>query len=51
MQQQNVSSVKRAAATAKKDADSQRDTAMQGRVLATVVQAGRVAHPLRTRVV
>ena len=39
VQQQNVSSAKQEAATAKKDADQQRDTAIKGRALAAVVQA------------
>jgi hypothetical protein len=39
VQQQNVSSAKQEAATAKKDADQQRDMASKGRALATVVQA------------
>jgi hypothetical protein len=39
VQQQNVSSAKQEAATAKKDADQQRDMAIKGRALAAVVQA------------
>lgn len=39
VQQQNVSSAKQEAATAKKDADQQRDAAVKGRALAAVVQA------------
>jgi hypothetical protein len=39
VQQQNVSSAQQEAATAKKDADQQRETAIKGRALAAVVQA------------
>jgi len=39
VQQQNVSSAKQEAVTAKKDADQQRETAIKGRALAAVVQA------------
>jgi hypothetical protein len=39
VQQQNVSSAQQEATTAKKDADQQRETAIKGRALATVVQA------------
>jgi hypothetical protein len=39
VQQQNVSSAKQEATTARKDADQQRETAIKGRALAAVVQA------------
>jgi hypothetical protein len=39
VQQQNVNSAQQEAAIAKKDADQQRDMAIKGRTLATVVQA------------
>ena len=50
MQQQNVSSAKQEAATAKKDADQQRDAAVKGRALAAVVQADGLRRQLAIQV-
>jgi hypothetical protein len=49
VQQQNVTSAKQDAATAKKDADQQRDMAIKGRALATVVQADGATPPAGDR--
>lgn len=45
VQQQNVSSAKQEAATAKEDADQQRDMAVKGQALAAVVQAEGATPP------
>jgi hypothetical protein len=46
VQQQNVSSAQNEAAAAKDDANQQRETAMKGRALATVIQAEAATAPV-----